>query len=522
MNGRVDARSGSVALSTRAAAADCPHGIALVAEGAVLSWAELAQRVAAAAGELLERGALEDTGPTADRLAEAPRVAVVGERRLDTIVTVLALVELGVPFALLHPRWTAAERRRIVDALRPRLVVDETWKAPAAAGAQNQPAFDTPRPRLHRAADEVADEVPLAVLFTSGTSGTPKGAVLSRRAFLASARASEQVLGWRDDDRWLLSLPLAHVGGLSIVMRCLAARRTVVLDPSPSFAPEAFAATVERHGATIVSLVPTMLHRLLAADVAPPASLRVVLLGGARASEPLQISARDAGWPILATYGLTEACSQVATQRPGAGGRGPSRDSGCGPPLPGVELRIVAEPEHGEAAAPGEAGEIFVRGAVLFSGYLRLDSGGAGLEPLAIGPDAWFRTGDAGRIDARGCLHVLDRRTDLVITGGENVYPSEVEQVLERCPGVGAACVFGVDDEEWGQVVAVMLVASEGAVPENLLREHLAELSPFKRPRIVRFVDELPVLANGKVDRQACRASVLAERTSRDDRTSGM
>jgi o-succinylbenzoate---CoA ligase len=492
-------------LSTLAAASERPDGTALVVGGLALDWAELSRRVAAAAGELLSDGVLEvDAEPGLP--PEAPRVAVLGERRLETVIAVLALVELGVPFALLHPRWTEVERRRILDALRPGMVLDESWHAHDPVDAALRSRFETAR----RALDARDDERALAVIFTSGTSGTPKGAVLSRRAFLASARASEGVLGWRDGDRWLLSLPLAHVGGLSVLTRCLAARRTVVLDPSPSFSPESFVATVNEGDVTIASLVPTMLHRLLTAEIPPPPSLRVVLLGGARASASLLERARAAGWPVLATYGLTEACSQVATQRPSPAGRGPSADTGCGPPLPGFDVRIASEVGR-DPGGPCAAGEIELRGESLFSGYLRIEREAPRFDRTAIRRDGFFATGDLGTFDDSGCLHVLDRRTDLIVSGGENVYPAEVEQVLERCPGIVAACVFGVEDLEWGQVVAAALVAPLGLPDDAVLRELLEALAAFKRPRRIVLLDELPLLANGKVNRSRCRELVMRQ-----------
>jgi len=262
-------------------------------------------------------------------------------------------------------------------------------------------------------------------------------------------------------------LPLAHVGGLSVLVRCLLARRPFVLGR-----PDRVAEDIARHHATIVSLVPTQLARLLDARWTPPPWLRIVLLGGAAAPASLLAHAAAAGVPVVTTYGLTEACSQVATQIPGASG------AGCGPPLPGVRVRIVDE-------------RIEIDGPTLFSGYL-------GEPPRAAG---WFATGDFGRLDAAGNLHVLGRRTDLIVTGGENVYPAEVEAYLDA-RGV-AACVFGMPDETWGEIVCA---ATTGVV----VAATLADLAPWKRPRRWARVRELPLTPGGKPDRAAARA--LAER----------
>jgi len=321
---------------------------------------------------------------------------------------------------------------------------------------------------------------PLAILFTSGTTGRAKGAVLPAAAFAAAADASAQNLGWRDDDRWLLALTPAHVGGLSILVRCLRARRAVVVGP---VTPE----TIARHRATLVSLVPTQAQRLLDSGWTPPPHLRALLLGGGPAAPAFLGAADDRCWPVLTTYGLTETCAQVTTQRPGTRNRG---ERGAGPPLPGVRVRISA------------AGTIQVGGPTLMRGYLR------GAAPFT--DDGWLDTGDLGRLDDEGNLHVLARRTDLIVSGGENVYPAEVEAALLEIPGVAGACVFGVADELWGQVVCAALVCDGPGPDDAELRAHLdARLAGFKRPRHIARLDALSVGGSGKLDRAATAARAL-------------
>jgi O-succinylbenzoic acid--CoA ligase len=264
-------------------------------------------------------------------------------------------------------------------------------------------------------------------------------------------------------------MPLAHVGGLSILTRCLAARACVVLEPR--FDAAALPELLLRHRVTLLSLVPTMLTRLLDEHPhwTPPSHLRALLLGGAGSPARLLERAAERGVPVLTTYGLTEACSQVVT-----GGRA----------LLGAELRVA-----------GDEGRLQIRGPMLMSGYL-------GEPPLA--PGAWFDTGDLGELDANGVLRVHARRTDLVVSGGENVYPAEVEDALATCPGVRAACVFGVADETWGQLVAALVVADGATLDRGALRVAIAErLAPHKRPRLLAFVDALPQTGAGKLDRAA-------------------
>ncbi|HPS79130.1 MAG TPA: fatty acid--CoA ligase family protein, partial [Thermoanaerobaculaceae bacterium] len=238
---------------------------------------------------------------------------------------------------------------------------------------------------------------------------------------------------------------------------------------------------------TLVSLVAPMLGRLVEAGEVLP-SLRAVLLGGGPCPTGLVRAARAAGWPVLATYGLTETCSQVATQVPGEVA---DPDDVAAPPLPGVELRIAE-------------GRIQVRGEMLMAGYFPR---GRHDEPFT--DDGFLATGDLGAIDGRGCLRVLGRADDLIVTGGENVSPVEVEEALLRCPGVTQALVFGAPTEPWGQVVAAALVpGQEGPLPGQRLGEALGGLAPFKRPRLVAWVPELPLGTNGKPDRRRAAAEL--------------
>ena len=341
------------------------------------------------------------------------------------------------------------------------------------------------------------------IIFTSGTTGRPKGAMLTYRNHLASATASAFRLGTLPGDRWLACMPLYHVGGLAIVLRCCLYGTTLVLHDG--FDPVAVNSALDTDAVTLISLVPTMLRRLLEArgERPFPESLRCVLLGGAAAPATLVERSLALGVPVATTYGLTEAASQVATATPDqvrrkAGSFSAGAGHFVGRPLMFSRVRIAGADDHDQP--PGEIGNIEVRGPTVMAGYHRRPE--ATREALRKG---WLRTGDMGYLDADGDLWVVQRRADLIVTGGENVYPAEVERVILEHPGVEAACVIGVEDEEWGQRVVAVVVAADGA---DLTDAELAafcrgRLAGYKQPRVYRFVTSLPQTASGKVQRNA-------------------
>ncbi|MBL8683397.1 MAG: AMP-binding protein [Myxococcales bacterium] len=450
-----------------------PERTALVTEQGAISYRALADRCSAI-GESLARMRGEGAGP----------VAVRAVNHESTALVLLALIDRGIPFVPLHPRLTDREAEAIVTDARCSLVLRDPE---VRALGLLEPARATDPMRTDR---DVERESPLAILYTSGTTGTPKGAVLSRRAFFASAAASASNLAWTDDDRWLLCLPLCHVGGLSVLTRCVLATRSAVL--LSRFDEALVAETIDAHDVTIASFVPTMLHRLLdAGHEGSLARLRAILLGGAPASTSLLERCARARIRVRTTYGLTEACSQVTTQRD----RDPSVvELSSGEPLSGVSVEIRAD--DGSRCRAGDVGAIHVSGPTLFSGYLHGDKLESG---------AWFDTGDFGFLDERGRLHVVARRTDLIVTGGENVYPLEVERALSDAPGVEAIMVFGVDDERWGQRVVCAIVAdrSRSFDADAFAAAVESRLAPHKRPRGYVLCDALPLTAAGKPDRRA-------------------
>ena len=362
--------------------------------------------------------------------------------------------------------------------LSPALPVERRAALMRVTGAQ---AAASPAPQ---------DDIELFIA-TSGTEGEAKAVMLSGANLQAAVSASRRRLPLVPGDAWLACLPLYHIGGMAILYRCAEAGATVVLHER--FDAQRVLADMEKYRISHISLVPAMLAQLLDAckDAPPPASLGYALIGGGPLSDALMRRARAAGWPLCASYGMSEAGSQVATQCRLAQDWQPGQ---VGSPLPGVEVEIVDEQGRPTAGV----GRIRIRGAAVMAGYAnpqRLPGQG-----LAQG---WFVSGDLGSLDAEGKLTVLGRHDDMLVSGGVNVHPQAVEDVLKRCPGVVDAALTAIADAVWGDLlVAVVVGDGSDAALAQWCRE---QLPGAMRPRRFVRVGALPRNPLGKLERQALR-----------------
>ena len=366
---------------------------------------------------------------------------------------------------------------------------------------------EAPQPNSARARDcespAVDPDDPLAILYTSGTTGRPKGVYLSRANFLWSAVSSAVHLGVDPGDRWLACLPLFHVGGLSILLRSVLYGSAVVVHER--FDAAAVSRALDADGITHVSLTATMLQRLLDARGAreTPPALRCALIGGGPCPSALLERARAAGLPVAPTYGLTEATAQVATRPPA-----PNEDAD-GPltPLLGVQIRIVDA--DGAELPPGGEGEIWVRGPTVMSGYVRDPSPA---DTALRG--GWLHTGDVGTLDAAGRLLVRERRSDLIVSGGENIYPAEVEAALLEHPAVEEVGVAGVADREYGKRPVAWWRPRPGAdaPSDSALRAFCRErLAGYKVPVAFHRIEALPRNSAGKLLRHRLGAATPSD-----------
>jgi O-succinylbenzoic acid--CoA ligase len=345
----------------------------------------------------------------------------------------------------------------------------------ALIGTRRSGAVAVPRGPNIINTDVSIDPAAYIVVPTSGSSGNPRGVILTGRNIGAAVDASQRRLGNGPRDRWLLTLPLFHVGGLSIVWRSLAAGGSIELHRR--FDTDAAVSALRGGVVTMASLVPTMLYRILERDPGPYAGLAAILLGGAPASVGLVERALIAGLPVLQTYGMTETGSQVATVERGTALQALGT---AGPPLSGFAVSI-------------EDGEILVDGPAVSPGYVG--------EPPRVGA---HRSGDLGYVDANGRIVVTGRKDGVIVTGGEKVFPGAVEAAIESIQTTGQAVVFGAADDEWGQVVVAVVEATSGDLPQ-IVEAVRSLVARHEVPRRWIAVGALPLLPNGKPDRAAAQ-----------------
>lgn len=440
----------------------------------------------------------------ASRIAEAGRVAVWATATPETVVAVVAALRAGVPAVPLNPKTGERELAHIVSDSAPSTVLAAAGDVlPPALAALVRVDVDTnaaPRTRS-TGFPEPSPESPALIVYTSGTTGPPKGAVLPRRAVAATLDALEDAWQWTGDDVLVHALPLFHVHGLILgVLGPL--RRGGSVRHLGRFSTEGVARELES-GGTMLFGVPTMYHRIAEALDGPAASGGLAkALAGARllvsgsAALPVHDHERIAaatGRRVIERYGMTETLMNTGVRADGE-----ARPGTVGAPLRGVELRLVEE-DGSALADPAAIGEIQVRGPNLFTGYLNRPEATA----AALTADGWFRTGDMATLDPDGYVRIVGRKaTDLIKSGGYKIGAGEIENALLDHPGVREAAVTGEPDPDLGERIVAWVVPADPASPPpaDELADHVAaQLSPHKRPRTVRYLDALPRNDLGKI-----------------------
>jgi malonyl-CoA/methylmalonyl-CoA synthetase len=434
---------------------------------------ELREAAGRVAGGLQRRG-----------IKPGDRVAIYAANSLDWVVGYLGVLRAGGCAVMMNPDYHSAEAEHILRDSEPKLVIADHPRVEVARrlGFEAVPIDDLPRAEAPPAPDLDAGS-PAAILYTSGTTGRPKGALLDHGNFLAQGRGALEVWRWTSEDMLVHALPLFHLHGLGMGLHgtLLSGGKAVLV----SFTPEHVVHELT-HGGTMLFGVPSMYQRLcewLEANPTDLSDVRVFVCGSAPLPPALfERCARLLGQAPVERYGITEG--GIVVTNPYDGPRQPGR---VGYPFPGVEVKI------------GEMGEVLLKGGQVFKGYWRNPQA----TKEAFTDDGFFRTGDVGEIGEDGTLAIRGRIKELIITGGFNVYPREVELVLEEHPAVHEVAVAGVPSEKWGEEVTAFVVPS-GEHPLNekeLIAFAHERLAAYKCPKRVVTVDTLPRNAMGKVQR---------------------
>lgn len=497
----------------RETAAAWPDRKAVVSGAARATYAEIDAAASRVASGLLAAGC-----------APQERVGILARNSLAFIEILLGCLKAGLVALPLNWRLAAPEIAYIVRHAGARvLFCAEEFRAAAEGSAERLIVIEEGAAGPHGYAawrdgqsgvDPLAEANPADValqMYTSGTTGLPKGVQLTHEGY-GFALDSVRGFPWGrlgPEDVVLTPAPFFHVNGVNPVLRTFAAGACVVAPPQ--FDPGKMLALIEEHRVTRATLAPAMIQaclespELAARDLS---SLQVISYGGSPISERVLAEARRRiGCEFVQMYGLTETTGTVVALPPeDHDPNGSPRMRAAGKALPGCELAILDA--EGKPVPVGEIGEIAIRGPSVMKGYWNLPDATAAAMP----GDGWFKSGDAGYMDADGYLYVHDRMKDMIITGAENVYPAEVENAILGCPGVADAAVIGVPDDRWGEAVKAVVVLRPGASVEA--EELIALVKEAKgsvhAPKSVDFVDEIPVSPLGKADKKALRARYWA------------
>ncbi len=497
---------------TERAAARTPDHVALLQDGEYVSYSALHSAVLRCVAALRARG----VGP-------GDRVAYLGLNSIDYVILLQALLRIGGVLVMINWRLAAREIAYIIEDADVTLLVTDADRLAMVGGRVPLillvDAVHDGRPRFREwiagfeedlekrapAPDDVAIQ-----LYTSGTTGNPKGALLTHGSLSASLRqgsiSGQAWAGWTERDVALVAMPQFHVGGTAWTIQALNAGGTAVLLAKPDI--DQILDAVERHRITKMFAVPAVLGMMLDHPKAwstDLSSLRTMLYGASPISPDILRGSMKLfpNAAFVQMYGSTETSGTIVYLPPEDHDvAGTPRMEGCGRPYPEVELKIVDL--AGDALPPGKVGEVLVRSPLVMKGYHKLPE-----ETARTMDGGWYRTGDAGHLDADGYLYLFDRVKDMIVSGAENVYPAEIERVLHEHPDVRDCAVIGVPDPRWGEAVKAVVVARAGSVltAEQLIafaRDHIAG---YKVPKSVDFVDELPRNPSGKVLKRVLRVA---------------
>lgn len=490
-----------------------PERLAMREEDRVFTYGELDDRTAKVATALLAAG-----------LKKGDRVAWIGKNSDLYFTLFFGAARAGIVMAPIGWRLSPTEWAYIANDTQAKMIFTgpgfDAVAEQLAGKLEGQPEIvgaDEARAMIDRTVrapfDPSGTDEAVLQLYTSGTTGNPKGAVLSNRNLFALRKHSNELdlpyTKWEDDEAVLVAMPCAHIGGTGLGIMALGAGLPGII--LAEFNPDGVFDAVEHHGVTRFFIVPAALHMLLlhprCANV-DFSRLKYILYGAAPIPlELLRQCIKMFGAQFIQAYGMTETTGTICMLPPeDHDPEGNARMRSAGKPLPGVEIRILGP--DGEQVATGEVGEIVTRSSNNMIGYWNLPDATA----KTMTADGWIHTGDAGYLDADGYLFIHDRMKDMIISGGENIYPAEVESAIFGHPAVQEVAVIGIPDEKWGETVKAVCVPKPGmSVDEaDIIAWARERIAPFKCPRSIDVIEALPRNASGKILRKDLRAPYWA------------
>lgn len=425
-------------------------------------------------------------------VAKGSRVAILGANKPQLLFMMYGCMHLQCEMVLLNRKLTKSELAyQIEDAEVSAVIVDDEdiEKIPESCKFLSFSTVERSKEQFVEIEEEWFQEQTVSIMYTSGTTGFPKGVRQTVGNHQTSAMSSVLNIGLDQSDVWLCAVPIFHISGFSILVRSLLYGNEVKL--YERFDEEKAVEDIVSGNVTHMSVVAVMLERILQkleeSNKNASPKFKVMLLGGGPAPKAYIERAQKLGLPILQTYGMTETSSQTATLSNEDALR---KIGSVGKPLFFYQVKIL------NAKNPYEEGEILIRGEHVTPGYI------GRFQQKSSTEDGWLHTGDIGYFDDEGYLYVIDRRSDLIISGGENIYPAEVENVILSHPKVTEAGVCGVEDETWGQVPVAFIVKKEEVTEEEMITFCMQKLAKYKVPKKIYFVDELPRNASNKLMRR--------------------
>ena len=432
-------------------------------------------------------------------------VAFISESSDTLIFAISACWKLGIPFIPINPKAKDQELQEYLDSLKPALIFCDTNNRSRLGDDNvirmdenfflNSFTYDVRNIDLPDE-DRIEDDRIFGYFFTSGTTSKPKIVPLKRRQIKTAAEASAVNFKPEPNHFWLLCLPLNHIGGISIILRSLLYHSSIYR--MGSFHEEMIKEFLgENTRFQAASLVPTMLKRLLNDPLFKThREFKSILLGGGPVSKDLLRSSVERGIPVVSSYGMTETCAQIISNPLLAPSGMYTPLKSVGKPFPPNEMQI--RDDNGKVLGKNQSGALWLRGPQVFDGYYNEE-----INKERFDKDGWFYTGDYGHVNGFGHLFIESRRTDLIVTGGENVSPAEVEEAIQKIATIKEAVVIGLPDEEWGQRVTAVVTLENGKTPglEDIKEELKNSLTEFKIPKELKIVQSFPKTSTGKVKR---------------------